>query len=174
MRLKAQGESLENDSCAIMIIRMRASVAERIREFRQRCRAAGLALTPQRETIFRAVVESQGHPSPEQIYERVKRQIPAISLATVYKNIHTFLAAGLLQEVTLHHGALLLESNPEEHHHLVCAGCRAILDLEQDAIDPVRFRRKPPAGYRILRQRVEILALCPDCARKQTQNSSHA
>lgn len=143
-------------------------VEDRLKEFRQQCRDAGLALTHQRETIFRAVLESGGHPSPEKIYERVKRQIPAISLATVYKNIHTFLEAGLLREVTVHHGALLLETNPEDHHHLVCVECRAILDLEQGAIGPVRIRRSAPAGYRILRCRVEILGLCPGCARKKT------
>ena len=150
---------------------MTSGVERRIEEFRQRCRSAGLALTHQREAIYRAVLESEGHPSPEQIYKRVKRQIPAISLATVYKNIHTFLETGLLREVTPHHGTLLLESNPEEHHHLVCVRCKAILDLEPGAIEPVQFRRKPPAGYRILRRQVEILALCPGCARKKTPNS---
>lgn len=150
---------------------MSGSVEQRVQEFRQRCRSAGLALTHQREMIYRAVLESAGHPSPEKIYERVKRRIPAISLATVYKNLHTFLETGLLREVTPHHGTLLLESNPEEHHHLVCVGCKTILDVEREAIGPVQFRRKPPAGYRILRHQVEILALCPGCARRKPQNS---
>lgn len=139
-------------------------------EFRRRCREAGLALTHQREMIYRAVLESDGHPSPERIYERVKQAIPAISLATVYKNIRTFLEAGLVREVTLHHGALRLETNPAEHHHLVCVRCRAIVDLDGNAIGPVRLRRKPPAGYRVLRCSVELQGLCPDCARKTTGN----
>lgn len=141
-----------------------------MREFRERCRSAGLPLTHQRECIFRAVLESKGHPSPERIYERVKSRVPAISLATVYKNIHKFLEAGLLREVSVHHGALLVESNLDEHHHLVCVRCKAILDLERDALEPVHLRRKPPAGFRILRTRVEILGLCPDCAGKSTPN----
>lgn len=139
-----------------------------MREFREQCRSAGLPLTHQRECIFRAVLESKGHPSPERIYERVKSRIPAISLATVYKNIHKFLAAGLLQEASVHHGTLLIESNPDEHHHLVCLRCKAIVDLEQDAIEPVHPRRKPPAGFRVLRTRVEILGLCAGCAGKAT------
>ena len=139
-----------------------------VSEFRRRCRSAGLALTHQREMIFRAVIESEGHPSPERIYERVKRQIPAISLATVYSNIRAFLDAGLLREAAVRHGSLLLESNFEDHHHLVCVRCKAIVDLEQDALEPVRLRRRPPAGYRVLRTRVEILGLCPACARNST------
>jgi Fur family peroxide stress response transcriptional regulator len=151
---------------------MVADLEERLQEFRQRCRDAGLALTHQRETIFRTVLETHGHPSPEQIYERVKRRIPAISLATVYKNIHAFLAAGLLREVTVHHGALLLESNLDGHHHLVCVQCKSIVDLEPDGVGPVQLRRRLPAGYQVLRHQVEILALCPGCARKKTLNSS--
>ncbi len=152
---------------------MAHTVEDRLKKFRQQCRAAGLALTHQRETIFRAVVESGGHPSPERIYGLVKRRIPAISLATVYKNIRVFLDAGLLREVTVHHGTMLLETNPEDHHHLVCVGCGAILDLEQEAVEPVQLRRRPPAGYRIFRPRVEFLGLCPGCARKKPEKSSH-
>ncbi|MCS7042940.1 MAG: transcriptional repressor [Bryobacteraceae bacterium] len=151
---------------------MRPNLEPQMEEFRRRCREAGLALTHQREMIYRAVLESEGHPSPEGIYERVKRRIPAISLATVYKNIRTFLEAGLVKEVTLHHGALRLESNPAEHHHLVCVRCRAIIDLDGDSVAPVRLRRKPPAGCRILRYSVEFQGLCPGCARKTTRNLS--
>lgn len=139
-------------------------------EFRQRCRQAGLALTHQREAIYRAVLESGGHPSPEAIYERVKKRIPAISLATVYKNIRTFLEAGLLREAGFRYGTLRLESNAADHHHLVCVRCKAILDLDGEAVAPVRLRRRPPAGYRILRSRVEFYGICPGCAAKETRN----
>ncbi len=141
---------------------------QQMSEFRRRCRGAGLAVTHQREMIFRAVIESEGHPSPERIYQRVKRSIPAISLATVYNNIRTFLEAGLLREASVHHGSLLLESNLDDHHHLVCLRCKAIVDLEQDAVEPVRLRRRLPAGFQALRSRVEVLGLCPACASHST------
>ncbi len=147
---------------------MTGGVERRMREFRERCRSAGLPLTHQRECIFRAVLETGGHPSPERIYERVKSRVPAISLATVYKNIHRFMEAGLLREVSPHHGALLVEPNLDDHHHLVCVRCKAIFDLDREALYPVHLRRKPPAGFRILRTRVEILGLCPGCAGKST------
>jgi Fur family peroxide stress response transcriptional regulator len=133
-------------------------------QFRDWCRAAGLSHTHQREVIYRTVMESRNHPSPEAIYERVRREIPAISLGTVYKNIRTFVEAGLLKEVSLHHGTLRVDANLEDHHHLVCARCRAIVDLEEDDIEPVRLKRKLPRGYRVLRTSVEIHGLCPVCA----------
>ena len=132
--------------------------------FRDHCRAAGLACTHQREIIFRAVREMRTHPSPEAIYERVRRDIPSISLGTVYKNIRTFVDAGLLREVSPHHGTLRLETHLDPHHHLVCSRCKAIVDIDQDAVEPVHWRRKPPAGCRVERYMVEFHGLCPACA----------
>ncbi len=70
-----------------------------------------------------------GHPSPEEVYARVKRKVPAISLATVYKNIHLFVESGVLREVSLHHGSVRVEMNVEAHHHLVCSKCKTITDI---------------------------------------------
>ena len=75
----------------------------------------------------------------ELIYEQVRQRIPSISLGTVYKNVKTFLDSGVLKEVTLHHGSLRLESNMTPHHHLVCSSCKAIFDIEESAVEPVRL-----------------------------------
>jgi len=143
---------------------MQASQEQTLSEFRQQCRSAGLAVTHQREVIFLAVMSSKGHPSPESIYDDVRRRIPSISLATVYKNIHTFLEAGLLREVSPHHGSLRLEANLAEHHHLVCTRCKAIVDLPETDVAPVELKRALPEGFRVLRYSVEFQGLCPACS----------
>jgi len=143
---------------------------ELVNDFRERCRAAGLSLTHQREVIYREVLKSREHPSPELIYEKVKAQVPAISLATVYKNIHTFIDAGLLREVTPHHGSVRLEANLAQHHHLVCTRCKAIVDLEATDVAPVHLKRKPPAGFRITRTSVEFQGLCAACAHRSNKS----
>jgi Fur family transcriptional regulator, peroxide stress response regulator len=107
----------------------------------------------------------KGHPSPEAIYEKVRAQIPSISLGTVYKNIRTFLETGLLREVSLHHGTLRLESNLEPHHHMVCVRCRAIVDLDESAVEPARLKVAPPKGFRLERCSVEFQGLCAACER---------
>jgi Fur family peroxide stress response transcriptional regulator len=150
---------------------MKPSFESQAGEFRSRCRAAGLALTHQREVIYRAVLESDEHPTPERIFEAVRRQIPAISLATIYKNLHTFLDAGLLAEVSPHYGTLRLEANLGEHHHLVCMRCKAITDLEEDDVAPVHLKRRPPAGFRITRASVEFRGLCAACANIANQKN---
>ena len=76
----------------------------------------------------------EGHPSPELIYDAVRKKIPSISLATVYKNVRTFLGSGMLREVSMHHGSLRVEPNESEHYHLVCTRCRKIQDLDPEGV----------------------------------------
>ena len=133
-------------------------------KFRRHCRQAGLSLTHQREVIYRVLLETRTHPNPETIYKKVRQAIPSISLGTVYKNIRTFLDAGLLRELSCRHGTLRLETNPELHHHLVCTRCKAIVDIEKSAVGPVRMLRKPPGGFRVANYSIEFLGLCQTCA----------
>ena len=133
-------------------------------DFRRRCKEQGLAFTFQRQVIYEAVVDSREHPTPELIYEQVRQRIPSISLGTVYKNVKTFLDSGVLKEVTLHHGSLRLESNMTPHHHLVCSSCKAIFDIEESAVEPVRLpASKLPAGFSIKQCRVEFTGECKSC-----------
>ncbi len=133
-------------------------------DFRRRCKERGLAFTFQRQVIYEAVVDSREHPTPELIYEQVRQRIPSISLGTIYKNVKTFLDSGVLKEVSLHHGSLRLESNMTPHHHLVCSSCKAIFDIEESAVEPVRLPAKElPAGFSIRQCRVEFVGECKSC-----------
>jgi len=139
--------------------------------FRALCHHHGLAATHQRQVIYETVVSLPGHPSPEAIYDEVRKQIPSISLATVYKNIHTFLESGMVREVSLHYGSLRLETEPRPHHHLVCVSCKSIADLEEDGLGPVRLRRKLPRGFQVHRIAVDVLGLCAACSTKRSRGS---
>ncbi len=139
---------------------------ELVIRFREQCKAQGLAFTHQRQVIYQAIVGSDEHPTPEAIYERVRRQVPSISLGTIYKNLNTFLEAGLLQEVSLHHGSLRVDARMEPHHHYVCRRCRRITDLDAAAIRPVRVPTTIPAGFHVERQNMEIIGICESCSKK--------
>ena len=141
---------------------MRAAV-----NFRELCRQSGLAVTHQRQVVFESLTPLSGHhhPSPEEVYERVKPLIPAISQATVYKTLHTFVEHGILRELSPHHGSLRVEINTEAHHHLICTKCKSVTDIEAGAIGPVRLKTRLPRGFRMERVAVEIQGLCEKCAK---------
>lgn len=137
---------------------------QRMQWFRDRCTEAGLPCTHQRQVLYQALLEAQDHPSPEMLYERVKRDIPSISLGTVYRNIKTFLDHGLIGEVSLHHGSLRLEANNAPHHHLVCRRCRKMFDLPAEQVDDIRLRHAVADGFQVERFVVEAHGLCAGCA----------
>jgi Fur family peroxide stress response transcriptional regulator len=135
--------------------------------FRELCKRSGLAITHQRQVVFdslMAMPEHQ-HPSPEQVYERVRKLIPSISQATVYKTLHTFVEHGIVRELSPHHGTLRVEINSHPHHHLICTQCKSVMDIEDADLEPVKMRSKLPDGFQVKRIAVEIQGLCANCAR---------
>jgi Fur family transcriptional regulator, peroxide stress response regulator len=135
------------------------------RQFREICTSAGLAVTHQRQVVYEVLHSIPGHPSPEEVYLRVKRKIPSISLATVYKNIHAFLESGIFHEVSLHHGSLRVETNPKPHHHLVCTVCKSITDIDEEALGLRCKTEKLWGGFQVERYAVDVLGRCPECQR---------
>ncbi len=138
-------------------------------DFREICRRYGLAATHQRQVIYETVMSLPGHPSTEVIFDQVKERIPSISLATVYKNVRTFLESGVFQEVSFHHGSLRVEGNRRPHHHLVCTQCKSIRDLGADELEPVRLKGQLPRGFQVQRFAVDVLGICESCSKQAEQ-----
>jgi Fe2+ or Zn2+ uptake regulation protein len=136
------------------------------KEFRETCEVAGLAVTHQRLVLYEILKTMHGHPSPEDVYVRVRRRIPSISLATVYKNLHLFIESGIFREVSLHHGSLRMETNLKPHHHLVCTACKSISDIEADVLGLAEKPGMLPGGFIAQRYAVDVLGLCPTCQQK--------
>lgn len=133
------------------------------KEFRELCAACGIAVTHQRQVLFEVLKSTPGHPSPEEVYSSVKKQIPSISLATVYKNIRLFLNSGIFREVSLHHGSLRVEMNRRPHHHLVCTVCKSISDIDEEELGPMRSPGKLPGGFFAERFSIDVLGRCAAC-----------
>ncbi len=135
--------------------------------FRQLCAEHGIAVTQQRQVLYEVMRSMDGHPSPEEVYAEVRRKVPAISLATVYKNIHLFVESGVLREVSMHHGSQRVEMNEREHHHLVCTRCKSIQDFEGVALEgaqiEVPMRGRLLGGFLVERCSVDLLGLCEKC-----------
>lgn len=132
--------------------------------FQQLCHEKQLAVTHQRLVIYRELMKMLDHPNPEQIFERVRPELPSISLATVYKTLRVFLEAGIIQQVSPHHGSLRIEPNVKRHHHFICLQCHAITDLALSKIDEAPLKDSVPQGFQIRQVSMEVRGLCGRCA----------
>ena len=131
--------------------------------FHDLCAKHGLTATHQRQILYEVMHAMPGHPSPEEVYAQVKQQIPAISLATVYKNIHLFVEKGVLKEVSMHHGSRRVELNKVRHHHMVCTRCKTITDLEEKDLGILPALQELPGGFRMERYSIDVVGLCAAC-----------
>ena len=133
------------------------------KSFREICQENGIAVTHQRQVLYEVMKSMHGHPSPEEVYAKVRKKIPAISLATVYKNIHLFVENGVFREVSMHHGSVRVEMNGEAHHHMVCSKCKVITDIGEEELGLVAKRKKLPGGFLVERYAVDVIGVCAKC-----------
>ena len=138
------------------------------KSFRELCQENGIAVTHQRQVLYEVMKTMHGHPSPEEVYARVKKKVPAISLATVYKNIHLFVESGVFREVSMHHGSLRVEMNGEPHHHMVCSKCRKITDIGESELGLVGKRSRLPGGFLVERYAVDVIGVCASCQKSSS------
>lgn len=134
------------------------------------CRQVGLKATPQRLAVLKALLHAHDHPGPESVFRRVRRELPSISLATVYKSLDALEKAGLVDRVTPRSDGRRYDANRTPHHHLVCTGCGRIEDHQDDTLAPVLPVEL--GGFEARAVRVEVLGLCASC-RKQPRAGSH-
>jgi Fur family peroxide stress response transcriptional regulator len=108
---------------------------------------SGLRPTPQREVVFKVIIEKRDHPTADEIYARVKMQMPTISLATVYNCLDTLVSCGLVRQVNLERGAMRYCPNlhPHAHFHDMASGTVHDIDLPADLI--ARLREILPPGF---------------------------
>jgi Fe2+ or Zn2+ uptake regulation protein len=132
------------------------SPAELTAAFRQR----GLKITPQRQAIFRALHHNELHPSAEAVYADVVETMPAISLRTVYQTLNDLADMGELQALDLGTGAVRFDPNTDDHHHLVCDTCGAVLDV---ACDVSGLVAPGASGFRVERTQVVFRGRCGGC-----------
>jgi len=133
-------------------------------ELKERCQAAGLAVTPQRLVIYRTLVASFDHPSPDVVFERVKAQMPSLSLATVYKTLETLVTLGVASELPATGATKRYDANMGRHHHLVCDACNAIEDFTDPLLD--LKAPKPRNGFVPRAVSVHVHGLCRRCSQQ--------
>jgi Fur family peroxide stress response transcriptional regulator len=134
--------------------------------FVARCRAAALTVTPQRLAIFRELAATDRHPSAEQLHAAVRREMPTLSLATVYKTLDTLAVIGAVRPVSRLGARGRWDANLEPHHHLVCTACGGVSDVTEPALDaaagPAR-RLAARHGFAAAGHAVEIFGRCAAC-----------
>jgi Fur family peroxide stress response transcriptional regulator len=126
----------------------------------ERLARGGFRFTPQREHVYAVLLRKRDHPTAEQVFIRAKRDMPDISMATVYNCLDALVKCGLARQVTLERGAARFCPNMREHCHFYCDACESVFDIDLPAQTGIAL----PKGYRVERFDIAIHGRCPACA----------
>ncbi len=130
-------------------------------DFHKKLREKGLKATPQRLLILNIIKEG-GHIDIEDIYNKLKKIIPSISIATIYKNLKLLVDKGIIKDVNISSFKQMYEVNTKEHIHLICKKCRKIYDLDFREIDIKNFIEKK-IDDKIDKIEINVFFLCEKC-----------
>jgi Fur family transcriptional regulator, peroxide stress response regulator len=105
----------------------------------QRLADSGLRSTPQREVVYNVLLGKRDHPTADEVYVRVKSELPTISLATVYNCLETLVQCNLVRAVNFERGPTRYCPNlrPHAHFHDERTGKTHDIDLPADLLSQV-------------------------------------
>lgn len=140
-------------------------------DVRRALEESGWRYTRQRAEVLACLRTACDHPTAEQVFATVRRRMPHISLATVYKALEALVAAGLANRIAGDHGPTRYDGRSEPHYHLRCQKSGDILDLPLpydpallDKLDPQLVETLRQQGFEITGHRLELVGrfVCPD------------
>lgn len=122
-----------------------------------------LGMTRQRLMVLRAVRELGCHPGADDIYAEVRKEIPRISLGTVYRNLDVLVRGGLIQKIHTEEGQTRFDGNPSRHYHIRCLRCAIVDDVFAGPFPELEEAASTASGYEVQFFRLEFAGLCPKC-----------
>lgn len=96
--------------------------------------------TQQRLEIYVVLLKSGKHLTADQIHERIKLRMPAVSLATVYTVLDLFRQKHLINEIRIQFDKSCFEARIDPHHHFLCKNCGEIFDLNMKPCKALKQR----------------------------------
>ena len=131
-------------------------------------RAARKRRTRQLEQVFEAVQGDHTHPFAHEIYRRVHKRLPRISLATVYRNLHSLVEEGKIRTLLLDGQGARYDPETSEHDHFVCEGCGRVVDLflrrRARRVDLTPLAKR---GYVVTTHDLTVHGMCQVCAARR-------
>jgi Fur family peroxide stress response transcriptional regulator len=125
---------------------------------------SGFRFTPQRQHVYDVLIEERDHPTAEEVFIRAKRELPDISMATVYNCLDALVQCGMARQVNVDRGATRFCPNMREHCHFYCDNCAKVFDIDLPSEGPNGITL--PKGFKAGRYEIAIHGFCAKCGDK--------
>ncbi len=117
----------------------------------------------QKEAILRVLKRTSSHPAADWVYQQVRKEIPNISLGTVYRNLKSLQQEGKILELDLAGTQGRFDAHTDNHYHFRCEQCGRIFDVDEPVDGESDKRVARNTGFKVSFHRLEFRGLCKDC-----------
>jgi Fe2+ or Zn2+ uptake regulation protein len=124
----------------------------------------------QRDAILRVLMGTKSHPTAEWLYEEVRKEIPNISLGTVYRNLRLMKEQGEILELEQTGTYRRFDANSANHYHFRCDRCGKVYDIDEPVVLGIDERVEKNTGFKVSHHRLEFRGLCRDCLNSGKEN----
>jgi Fur family transcriptional regulator, peroxide stress response regulator len=130
----------------------------------------GYRKSHQRDRILQLLIGTNSHPTADWVYRKLKKEIPGLSLGTVYRNLNVLLEQGLIQKLPFDNTFDRFEGNVAPHYHLICEKCGAVEDFEMPVSININKQVEQRCSFKINRHRTDFFGICVKCQHQSTTN----
>ena len=128
-------------------------------------RARGLRLSAARRLVLEALFAAEQPVGAEDIAGGLDGRLPPSDLASVYRNLETLAALGLVRHVHMGHGpGLYAPTQARAREYVSCERCGTYVALAPEVLDGVRAAVREACGYTAQFSHFPVVGLCPGCA----------
>lgn len=113
----------------------------------QKLATSGLRTTPQREVVYSVLLQKRDHPTADEVYARVRAEMPTISLATVYNCLEALVQCRVIRAVHFERGPTRYCPNLTPHAHFLDEKSGETYDVELPGPLLEQVRAILPDGY---------------------------
>ncbi len=125
--------------------------------------------TFQRIKIMEFLKHTRTHPTAEMVYRGVVKDLPTISLATVYRNLNLLAVHGEVLKFEIN-GEYRFDGVTGPHQHLICMDCGKIMDVDQKEISDFAMKKIKTNDFDPKYVNIIFHGLCRGCENVRTKN----
>lgn len=130
-------------------------------EVRQYLGFQGIRPSVYRLKIFHYLINKKTHPTAEEIFKHLKKEIPSISRATVYNTVRLFEDKKIIKSIRIEKNEARFDATVTRHGHFRCLNCGKIFDVEFDDL-----KIKGLEGFEIEKWQINLEGKCSQCRGK--------
>ena len=117
----------------------------------------------QRDLVIRILRSTRSHPTAEWIYDEARKEMPSISLGTVYRNLSLLKDNGEILQLDIGPSLCRYDGNATNHYHFRCEQCQRVFDVDMPVMSAIDEEAASKTGFKVSHHIMEFRGICHEC-----------